>query len=324
MSGVLVIAEARSAPDTQPALRQVTLELIAAGRELARDGAGPLAVALLAHDADALVDQLAVEGVEEVLLLATPEPRPEAHVSQAAVEALLERRRPSLVLAGHTIDSLGYAPAVAARGRHGFASDVTAVSWSPTGARAQRPAYGERLLAELEFPGKQTVLLLLREGAFAPATGAGSPTVTRVELDLVGRARSERVELREAPAGERDIAKADFLLSIGRGVGAAEHVARMQRLADAIGATLAVSGPLVEAGWAPRALKVGQSGRTVAPRVYLALGISGAAQHLGGMSRSQTIIAVNRDPRARIFDFAHYGAVADLFEVADELERRVG
>lgn len=321
MSGVLVIAEARSAPGAQAALRQVTLELIAAGRELARDGAGPLAVALIAHDADALVDQLAVEGVDEVLLVASPEPRAEAHVSQAAVEALLERRRPSLVLAGHTIDSLGYAPAVAARGRHGFASDVTAVSWSPTGARAQRPAYGERLLAELEFPGKQTVLLLLREGAFAPASGAGSPTVTRIELDLAGRARSERVELREAPSGEADLAKADFVLAIGRGAGSAERVAELEQLAARIGARLAVSGPVVEAGWAARARKVGQSGKTVAPRVYLALGISGAAQHLAGMSRSRTIIAVNSDAHARIFDVAHYGAVADLFDVAAELDR---
>jgi electron transfer flavoprotein alpha subunit len=323
MSGVLVIAEARNAPGDEPALRALTLELIGAGRELSRQGAGALAVALVDHEPEPLVDRLALEGVEELLVIATPEPRTEPHVSQAAVEALLERCAPSVVLAGHTIDSLGYAPAVAARGRHGFASDVTGVWWGSGGARAQRPAYGERLVAELDFAGKQTVLLLLRPGAFAPANGAGSPAIIRVQLDLTRSARSEQVELREATDG-REIAKADFLLSIGRGVGAAEHVARMQRLAEAIGATLAVSGPLVEAGWAPRALKVGQSGKTVAPRVYLALGISGAAQHVGGMSRSQTIIAVNSDPRARIFDFAHYGAVADLFEVADELERQLG
>jgi electron transfer flavoprotein alpha subunit len=95
----------------------------------------------------------------------------------------------------------------------------------------------------------------------------------------------------------------------------------LRRLAELMGAALAVSGPLVEVGWASRGLKVGQSGRTVTPRVYLALGISGAAQHLAGMSGSRTIIAVNCDAGARIFDVADYGAVADLFEVADELER---
>jgi electron transfer flavoprotein alpha subunit len=330
VSGVLAIAELRRGEDEQLGVRPVTYELIAAGRELAREGAGALAVAVIGPAADVHVDSMAFAGVSEVIVVPTPEDRFEAHVWQAAVEALIEGRAPGVVLAGHTIDSLGFAPAVAARGRHGFASDVTAVSWGAHGALAQRPAYGERLLAELDFPGKQTVVLLLRPGANAPSGGqealanGGAPTVTRLELDLADRSRTERVELREAPIGDVDIAKADFLLSIGRGVGAAEQVARMERLADALGATLAVSGPLVEAGWASRARKVGQSGRTVAPRVYLALGISGAAQHLGGMSRSQTIIAVNSDPRARIFDVAHYGAVADLFEVADELERQLG
>jgi electron transfer flavoprotein alpha subunit len=330
VSGVLAIAELRRGEEDQLGVRPVTSELIAAGRELARQGAGSLAVAVIGPSGDADADAVAIDGVGEVIVVPSPEDRFEAHVWQAAVETLIERRAPRVVLAGHTIDSLGYAPAVAARGRHGFASDVTAISWTQHGVQAERPAYGERLLAELDFPGKQTVVLLLRPGANPPgggqdahANGSG-PIVTRLELDLTGCSRTERVELREAPTGEVDIAKADFLLSIGRGVGAAEQVARMERLADALGATLAVSGPLVEAGWASRARKVGQSGRTVAPRVYLALGISGAAQHLGGMSRSRTIIAVNSDPRARIFDIAHYGAVADLFEVADELERQLG
>ncbi|HTA35377.1 MAG TPA: electron transfer flavoprotein subunit alpha/FixB family protein, partial [Solirubrobacteraceae bacterium] len=210
-----------------------------------------------------------------------------------------------------------------------------------------RAAFGERLIAELDFPGKATVVLLLRPGAFASADAGegrsanasagferqrdatrqrdaiGEARVTRVVLDLAEAARSERVELREAPAGDVDIAKADFLLAIGRGVGSVEKMARIERLVELIGATLAVSGPLVEAGWGSRTRKVGLSGKTVAPRVYLALGISGAAQHLGGMSRSRTIIAVNSDPGARIFDVAHHGAVADLFEIADALERRL-
>src|SRR6185437_8058911 len=124
--------------------------------------------------------------VREVIVVPSPEDRFEAHVWQAAVEALIERRAPRVVLAGHTIDSLGYAPAVAARGRHGFASDVTAISWTQHGVQAERPAYGERLLAELDFPGKQTVVLLLRPGANpagggqdAHANGSG-PIVTRL------------------------------------------------------------------------------------------------------------------------------------------------
>jgi electron transfer flavoprotein alpha subunit len=215
---------------------------------------------------------------------------------------------------------------VAARAGVGFASDVSGVSWGESGVIARRRCHGERLLAELDFPCKQSVLLLLRTGAFEPVDGDGGGGATRSRLDVVleGRARTERLERREPPAGDVDIAKADVLLSIGRGVESAEQIPRFEALAERMGATLSVSGPLVEAGWVPRARKVGQSGRTVALRVYLALGISGAAQHLAGVSKAQTIIAVNSDPNARIFDAAHYGAVADLFEVAAELERQFG
>jgi electron transfer flavoprotein alpha subunit len=317
MREVMVLAEARSGE-----LRPVSFELIGAARALCEQGAGAVVVVLIGPDAAAHVAAVALEGVQRVLVVPTPQAHFEAHVTQAAVEALIERRRPSLVLAGHTIDSLGFAPAVAARGEHGFASDVTSVSWREQGALAQRPAYGEELVAELDFPDKQTVVLLLRPGAFAPAGGAGAKVESEhLELDLSTAARCERIELREAPSEQHDIAKADFLLALGRGIGSAESLPRLERLAEAIGATVSVSGPLVEAGWASRTRKVGQSGKTVAPRVYLALGISGAAQHLAGMSRSRTIVAVNSDPGARIFDFAHYGAVADLFEIADELER---
>jgi electron transfer flavoprotein alpha subunit len=320
VSGIVVLAEARHGE-----LRPVSLELIGAAQRLSEQGAGPVSAVLIGHDDAALAAAVSVAGVREVLSVPTPYEHFEAHVVQAAVEQLIAQRRPSLVLAGHTIDALGFAPAVAARGALGFASDVTDVAWSERGVLVRRPAYGEELIAELDFPGKETVVLLLRPGAFAAADGdEGDATVERVELDLAGRARSERVELREAPVGNVDLAKADFVLAIGRGVASAERVPELERLATRIGAALAVSGPLVESGWASRALKVGQSGKTVAPRVYLALGISGAAQHLAGMSSSRTIVAVNSDPGARIFDIAHYGAVADLFDVAAELERRLG
>jgi electron transfer flavoprotein alpha subunit len=321
VSGVLVLAETR-----RGALRPNSFELIGAARALSEQGAGPVTVALVGHEAQGLAAGLAVGGVEQVLAVPAPQQQFEAHVAQVALEQLIAQRSPSLVLAGHTLDTLSFAPAVAARGSHGFASDVIGVSWSEHGALAQRPAYGEQLVAELDFPDKQTVILLLRAGAF-PALDdgdSGDTPVETVDIDLNGGARSEHVELREPPAGDADIAKADFLLAIGRGVAGAERIPELERLASAIGATLAVSGPLVESGWASRALKVGQSGKTVAPRVYLALGISGAAQHLAGMSRSRTIVAVNSNPGARIFDVAHYGAVADLFDIAAELERRLG
>lgn len=329
MSGVLVLAEVQHRGDSGSRLAPSTTELIAAGGRLSQQGAGPLAVALVDHDPEAQAAALDVGDVAEIVLVRSPSRHFEAHVAQAALEGLIEARRPAVVLAGHTIDSLGFAAAAAARGGHGFASDVTEAGWSAEhGLRAARGAYDERLIAELEFPGSETVVLLLRTSGLAPAKPSGGPPagarVIALELALEGRARTEHVEFRREPAGDLDIGQARMLLSLGRGIAGAENIPRLQQLAERMGATMSVSGPLVEAGWASSARKVGQSGRTVAPRVYLALGISGAAQHVAGMSSSQTIIAVNTDPHARIFDVAHYGAVADLFEIAAELERHFG
>lgn len=328
MGGVLVLAEPATADVRTPGV-----ELIGAGRSLCEHGAGTLTVAVIGRDAEPALDALELAGAQELVAVPTPCERFEAHVWQAALEALIDERRPAVVLAAHTVDSLGFAPAVAARARHGFASDVTGVEWGTAGLLARRGAYAERLVAELDFPNRDTVVLLLRAGAFAAAdieqAPRQRPVRTRLEVELRGCARTERVARDEradaaAAPGDVDIEEADFLLSIGRGVGDAESIPGLERLARLMGATLSVSGPLVEKGWAPRARKVGQTGRSVAPRVYLALGISGAPQHLAGVAKAGIIIAVNSDPGARIFDVAHHGAVADLFEVAAELERQLG
>jgi electron transfer flavoprotein alpha subunit len=318
MSGVLVVAEAR-----QGELRDVSLELVTAAREVKDAAGGRLTVALIDAGPQALAEALNVDGVDEVVTVASPVEHFEAHVAQRAVEALIAEVDPSLVLCGHTIDSLGFAPAVAAANGLGFASDVTAIEWDG-GPVARRGAYGDKLAAELDFPGRDRVLLLVRVGAFEPASGPGTASVRALEVDLGDVARTEHVEFVEAAAGDVDITKAEFLLSIGRGIEDKDNIPQFEELAEKMGATLSVSRPIVDAGWMSNARQVGQSGKTVKPRVYLALGISGAVQHLAGMQKADTIIAVNTDPEAPIFTVAHYGAVADLFEVAEALEQRFG
>jgi electron transfer flavoprotein alpha subunit len=315
MSGVLVVAEARRGE-----LREVTLELIGAAKGL---GQGPLSVAVVDHDPSRFADRLALDGVDAVLAVKTPGEHFEPHVAQSALEGLIAAEQPSLVLLAHSIDSLGFAPAVAARGGLGFASDVTRIWWED-GPVVGRSAYGGKLEAELDFPGRDTVLLLLRGGTFEPAEpGGAAPAWREVAVEL-REPRSEHVEFREVEAGDVDITKADFLLSVGRGIEDKDNVEQFEELAERLGATLSVSRPLVDAGWVPGARQVGQSGKTVKPKVYLALGISGAVQHLAGMRGADTIIAVNTDPEAPIFSVAHYGAVADLFDVAEQLEQQSG
>jgi electron transfer flavoprotein alpha subunit len=205
---------------------------------------------------------------------------------------------------------------VAAKLGLGFASDVTGLGWDG-GPIATRGGHGGKVQIELDFPGKETVLLMLRAGAFEPAEGSGAASVRSV--DVTAEARTEHLGFREVAAGDVDITKADFLLSVGRGIEDKDALPQFEELAEKMGATLSVSRPLVDAGWVPNARQVGQSGKTVKPRVYLALGISGAVQHVTGMQNADTIIAINTDPEAPIFRVAHYGAVADLFDIAEEL-----
>jgi electron transfer flavoprotein alpha subunit len=311
MSGVLVVAESR-----RGALREVSMELVGAALAVKDQVGGRVAVAVIGADAASYADALAAPGVDEVLTVATPAEDFEAHVHAAAVEALIEQERPSLVLLGHTIDSLGFGPAVAAKLGLGFASDVTGVAWED-GPVATRGGYGGKVEVELDFPGKDSTLLMLRAGAFEAVAEGGAAPVRAVEV--AAEARTEPLGFREVEAGDVDITKAEFLLSVGRGIEDKDALPQFEELAESMGATLSVSRPLVDAGWVPNARQVGQSGKTVKPKVYLALGISGAVQHLAGMQNADTIIAVNTDPEAPIFRVAHYGAVADLFDVADEL-----
>ena len=295
-------------------VRDVTYELITAGRTLG----APLAVVVIGKAPAAL--PLEREGVDEVIHVRVPTAEFENDVYQAALEAVIVERSPEVILLAHTVNSIGYGPALAAKLELGFASDVFKVGRENGQLVATRAFYGSKVHADLDFPNKERIMLLLRPTVWPAAAAGGKPTVSEVNV-IPPSSRARHKEFVEAPKSDVDIAGADFLLAIGRGIGDKEKIATFEQLAQKMGATLAVSRPLVDAGWVPSARQVGQSGKTVKPKVYLAMGISGAVQHLAGMKASGTIIAVNTDPEAAIFGTAHYGAVVDLFEVAEELQK---
>ncbi|MDQ3895047.1 MAG: electron transfer flavoprotein subunit alpha/FixB family protein [Actinomycetota bacterium] len=308
---VLVVAE-----HLRGELREYTRELVSAGRELE----GPLAVAVVARDPSRFRDAVDLEGVSEIVDVTVEADEFENDVYQQAVEALIADRRPRVTLIGFTVNGMGYGPAVAARLGLGFATDVFSLRDDGEALVVQRSFYGGKVAAELDFPAKEQVLLLLRPTVWPPAERDGGATVSEFRV-AGGRSRARHKEFVEVETGDVDITTADFLLSIGRGIGERDNIGMFEELAEKMGATLSVSRPLVDAGWMPNERQVGQSGKTVKPKVYLALGISGAVQHLAGMKSSGTIVAVNTDPEAAIFNVAHYGAVADLFDVAEELEK---
>ena len=314
MTRVLVVAEER-----RGAVREVTAEAVGAGLELKRASGCELLVAIAAADPSGYEAALSFAGVDELVGVATGVERFEPHVAEAALELLIAELEPAVVVIGQSADAQGFAAAVAARGGYGFASDVLGVGWDGGAVIAARGARGGKLVAELEFPGRATTILLTRVGAFAPAAlSEGVPPTRRLDGELPGP-RCEHLGYVEAASDEVDITKEEFLLSIGRGVRDAEQAAELGELAERLGATLTGSRPAIDAGWVPRTRGVGQSGKAVAPKVYLALGISGAAQHLAGIRGAGTVIAVNTDPQAPIFDIADYGAVADLGEVSTAL-----
>ena len=309
---VLVVAE-----HLRGQVRPITLELVSAARELGDE----TTMAVIAKDPTAIADQVDVEGITEIVGVQVEQEEFENDVYLQAVEQLISDRSPDVVLVGFTVNGMGFAPALAAKLGIGFASDVFAIRRDGDDLVAERSFYGSKVSAEVDFPGHERVLLMIRPTSWPPAEGDGGAVEAGLEASISG-SRARHLEFQEvAGAGDVDITTADFLLSVGRGVGEKENLAQFEGLADKMGATLSVSRPLVDQGWMPNSRQVGQSGKTVKPKVYLALGISGAVQHLAGMKTSGTIIAVNTDPEAAIFNVAHYGAVADLFEVAEELEK---
>lgn len=316
MSGVLVVAETRRGD-----VRPVSLELVAAGAELKDAGAGDLKLVVIAAEPAKLVPAVAGPAIDEILTVATANEDFDPRIAAAALAGVIEQEEPDVVLAAHSIDSMGFLPAVATELDTGFASDVVAIRWDgePT---AQGGAYGDKLISELRFPTGKPALLTLRAGVQTPAEVGPAASVREISLNLPEPA-TVHLGYIEPEETDVDITKADFLISIGRGIEDEDNLPRFEELAERLGATLSVSRPLVDAGWVPSARQVGQSGKTVKPKVYLALGISGAVQHLAGIQGAETIVAVNTDPEAPIFGVAHYGVVADLFEIADGLESRL-
>ena len=317
MSGILVIAEQRRGE-----LRPITLELIGAAQGVRRSG-DKVSVALIAAEPQALIPAVSVTGVDEIITVQVSAHEFDPDLIEAAVRALIEARKPSLVLVPHSIDAFGYAAAVAAKNSYGFASDVFRIEYSGDTLVATRGGYGQKISIEVDFPGKPVVLLAIRGSVYKPPEGVAAPAVSSLAAPAApSRVRS--LEFMDPPASDDvDMTAAEFILSIGRGIGEEANVQKFRELADKLGATLGCSRPIADAGWLPKSRQVGQSGKTAsACKLYVAMGISGAIQHLAGMKHVSTIIAINSDAAASIFSVARYGVVADIFEMADALQEQ--
>lgn len=314
MAGQLVLAE-----QIRGQVREASFGALAAAVDLKEALGGPVAVALVADQPDEYAAALGLPGVDEVILVSGGNEAFDPGLATRALEGLIRERSPRLVLLGQSVNAPGVGAAAAARLGLGFASDAVAISATGAGLTARREILGSKVQVDLAFPGVHGVVVVLRAGDRPGTVGGGAPAVTRIDLAPEPGVRSRHLGYKDAPAASVDLSRAQFVLTIGRGIGERDNVVLFEELAEKAGAVLCSSRPLVDAGWMPRERQVGQSGATVKPAVYLAFGVSGANEHLAGMKGSGTIIAVNTDPRARIFSAAHFGAIADACEVAEEL-----
>ncbi|MEP6884821.1 MAG: electron transfer flavoprotein subunit alpha/FixB family protein [Gammaproteobacteria bacterium] len=314
MSGILVIAEQRRGE-----LRPISLELLSAAQGL-RCAGDEVAVAVLSDSPERFVGPLSLAGVDEILAVKTTAPEFDADTFESAVGALIAQRTPDVVLVAHSVDSFGYAAALAARLGLGFATDVFDARRIDGELIATRGGYGQKVNVEVDFPGRGTVLLAIRGNVFKAPDSPAAPKVTAFDGPPV-QSRSVNREFIELSAGDDvDMTAAEFILTIGRGIGEEAKVPQFRELADVIGATLGCSRPIADAGWLPKSRQVGQSGKTAsACKLYIAMGVSGAIQHLAGMKHVSTIVAVNTDAEASIFGVAKYGIVGDIFEIAEQL-----
>ncbi|MGM0591117.1 MAG: electron transfer flavoprotein subunit alpha/FixB family protein [Halobacteriota archaeon] len=312
MSGVLVVAEHR-----RGVLRDVSFELVTAGRELAESTGDDLHVAVVGGDVDGFAEDLNISGVDTIHTVDEGEEF-NHDVYLQAVEALADALDPRFVLLPNSVNGLDYAPAVASSLDRPLVSDAVAIDPSD-GLTVTREMYGSKVETTVSVAAEQ-VVVTIRAGEWPPTESAGDATVEAFDLALdESRVGSRVTGFEEIAGGDVDISDADVLVSVGRGIDEEENLPLVEELVEALGATLSASRPIVDNGWLPKNRQVGQSGKTVTPDVYLAIGISGAVQHVAGMKGSDTIVAINTDPNAPIFDIADYGIVGDLFDVVPAL-----
>jgi electron transfer flavoprotein alpha subunit len=310
MARILVVAEQRDGK-----LNRASWETVAAAQQMG----GEVIVLAIGADVRGAAAELAGARVKEVVTVehAALEPyTPDGFT--AALQDAIGQLQPDYVLLSHTYQTRDFAPKLAARMDRALLTDVTAVKNSG-GLVFVRPMFQGKLTADVVPQGSAPYFVTFQIGAFRvdqAATGAPAVPVRALSVTVDPAAIRQRPEPPFQQAKQAvDLSQAERIVSVGRGIKEQTNIQVAERLAEAIGAEIAASRPICDAGWLPMERQVGSSGQTVAPKLYLALGISGAIQHLVGMKGANTIVAINKDPDAPIFEVADYGIVGDLFEV---------
>jgi electron transfer flavoprotein alpha subunit len=322
--GVWVFAEQRLGT-----LAPVTLELLGEARRLAGTLGVKVAAVLLGDRVESLSQTLLTAGADKVYL--AEHPRLQDFLEETYAAALTELARtyqPEIILAGATYLGRAFIPRVAAALKTGLTADCTAFAIEPDQRLLlqTRPAFGGNIMATIITPRTYPQMATARPGVFKPAAPGAAPTgeVIRVELAALSQPPRSRFVGTVAEIKERiPLNVAEVIVAGGRGLKEAKNFKLLEELADLLGGAVGATRGAVDAGWIPYAHQIGQTGKTVSPKLYIAVGLSGAAQHLVGMQSSDVIVAINKDPQAPIFQVADMGLVGDLFEIVPALIQEI-
>jgi len=320
MKEIIVIAEHRRGE-----LRDITWEMLSKGRQLAESMGADLGVAVLGKGVNPFADALKSKAKR---VFVVDDERLEVYNSETYEKVLMQlitERKPSLILVGHTATGMDFAPSLSVRLKMPLATDCIGIDVNGEDLLLTRQLYGGKINASVSFLKQGPYMVSVRPGAFPVVEKETLPgEIVYIPSPLTDEGLAKRfIQYVEAAVGEVDITQADILVSIGRGIKDAENIPMVKEFADAIGGVLACSRPVVDKKWLPKGCQVGTSGKTVKPKVYIAIGISGAFQHVAGMKGAGTVIAINKDPKAPIFNAAQYGIVADLFKIVPVLKDKV-
>jgi electron transfer flavoprotein alpha subunit len=310
MSDILVFIEHKDC-----VLNKTSLEAITAAQSIAKDFGLKIAAVLPCDKDCALAQEIAGYAIDKVIVaknekLATYTPDAYADAWEQVIKAV----NPQYVVMSHTYQVRDFTPKVAARLGREVVGDC--IRYKNDGGKLvlTRRIFLGKLDADVTIGGDAPYFITFQSGAFrGDAAGKGSASVETMEVTVGDIRMTPEAPFQEAKASV-DLTKSEIIVAVGRGIKSQENIALAQQLADALGADLAASRPICDADWLPIDRQIGSSGQTVAPKVYIALGISGAIQHIVGMKNSSTIVAINKDAEAPIFDIADYGIVGDLFE----------
>ena len=312
---ILVIAEQKDGK-----LNRASWETIAAAQQLS-GGSMPIKIAVAGQNVSGVAGELAQAAAAEVIAVdnaALAHYTPDAFV--LALEQVIAGVKPALVFFPHTYQTRDFSPTLATRLDRALVTDVIAVKQSGGSATFSRPMFQGKLTADVQPQGPAPHLITIQIGAFRADAAQRGSTAVAVKAQAVNIDSGKLRQKPEAPFQEAkqavDLSQAERIVAVGRGIKSQENIAVAEQLAKAFGAELAASRPICDNGWLPMERQIGSSGQTVAPKLYVALGISGAIQHLVGMKGSRTIVAINKDAESPIFEVADYGIQGDLFELA--------